>query len=79
MTKRQLKAILESGEVDEVKIQETQVREALVELLNDGGYTPNIPAAEAKNSRVFLNSDTGRLSWKSPAGILMRFRMQLEP
>ena len=75
----ELKDILESGEVSEINLDGTNVREALVELLNDGGYTPNIPAAEAKNSRVFLNSDTGRLSWKSPAGILMRFRMQLEP
>jgi len=75
----ELKDILESGEVSEINLDGTNVREALIELLNDGGYTPNIPAAEAKNSRVFLNSDTGRLSWKSPAGILMRFRMQLEP
>ena len=74
----ELKDILESGEVSEINLDGTNVREALVELLNDGGYTPNIPAAEAKNSRVFLNSDTGRLSWKSPAGILLRFRMQLE-
>ena len=75
----ELKDILESGEVSEINLDGTNVREALLELLNDGGYTPNIPAAEAKNSRVFLNSDTGRLSWKSPAGLLLRFRMQLEP
>ena len=75
----ELRDINESGDLTEINLDGTRIREALIELLNDGGYTPNIPAAEAKNSRVFLNSDTGRLSWKSPAGILMRFRMQLEP
>ena len=75
----ELEDILQSGDLPEINLDGINVRESLMKAINDGIFTPSIPASEAANASIFFNTDTGRLSWKSPAGILMRFRMQLEP
>ncbi len=75
----ELRQVNESGDLTEINLDGTRVREALLSALIDGVFTPNIPASQAANGSIFFNQDTGRLSWKSHGGILMRFRMQLEP
>ena len=74
----ELSDINKSGELDEINLNGTRVRERIEAALGDGIKIPSLSAADAENGAVFFNTDTGRLSWKSPAGLLLRFRMQLE-
>ena len=74
----ELRDINESGDLTEINLDGTRVREALLSALSDGVFIPSMPASQAANNSMFFNTDTARLSWKSPAGILMRFRMALE-
>lgn len=72
--------ILESGDITKIDIDGLDVKpaiEAIDAKLDDGILIPSLSAIAAQNGAIFFNTDTAQLSWKSPAGILLRFRMQV--
>jgi hypothetical protein len=70
----ELSDINQSGALKEINLDGLEVRKALA----DGVNIPQLAAADAANGAIFFNTDTGALSWKSPAGMLLRFRLRLE-
>ena len=46
---------------------------------SDGISLPSIPASDAAPNSIFFNTDNARVCWKSPGGLVFRFRMELVP
>lgn len=78
-----LKVILASGDIEEIKVAQQNVvhegsfRMVLEEALSDGISIPVVESADAGNGAIFFDPTAGQIRYKSPAGILLRFRMQL--
>lgn len=80
----ELADILLSGDIAEIDLDGMTVKQTLVALellesINEshGVDLPSISAADAWNNRVFFNTDIDRVCWKSPGGLVFKFRMQL--
>ena len=84
----ELKDILASGSIP--LIDSTLIKEAgsevisksnlevnLSEVNSDGIRIPEVLSADAENGTIFFDPSEGQIRYKSPAGILLRFRMRL--
>jgi hypothetical protein len=79
----ELNDILASGTVGDIKQNSEEVIDAstflafLLSARANGIAIPEVSSVDAENGAIFFDPNTGQIRYKSPAGILLRFRMQL--
>jgi len=79
----ELSTVLASGDITDIKQGPEQVIDTgtflnvLAASLADGIKIPEVESAAAENGSIFFDPTAGQIRYKSPAGILLRFRMQL--
>jgi hypothetical protein len=79
----ELNDILASGTVGDIKqnnaavIDTSTFADALTEEYMNGIAIPAVESVDAENGAIFFDPTAGQIRYKSPAGILLRFRMQL--
>ena len=74
-----LEDILSSGALTEIKLagDNTVLHTGNMHIELMGLPVPIISSTNAENNTIFFDPDRGQIRYKSPAGILMRFRMKL--
>ena len=84
MSTRELRDILASGEIEQLKLLELEVRPEIQTLLarniqedTYGHVLAVVAGADANNGAIFFNTENQRVCWKSPGGLVFKFNMQL--
>jgi hypothetical protein len=79
----ELNDILAAGTVGDIKqnnqdvIDVISLEVALITRHMDGIEIPEVLSVNAQNGSIFFDPTHGQIRYKSPSGILLKFRMQL--